>query len=70
MKPGVLLTGTTLLTALFLTLHVADDIARGAPCTIEWDGRDGTGRRVAPGTYVWRVTGAGAPAAGRVTLIR
>ena len=29
MKPGVLLTGTTLLTALFLTLHVADDIARG-----------------------------------------
>lgn len=29
MKPRVLLTGTTLLTALFLTLHVADDIARG-----------------------------------------
>src|SRR5580765_8044730 len=29
MKPGVLLTGTTLITALFLTLHVADDIARG-----------------------------------------
>ena len=29
MKPAVLLTGTTLLTALFLTLHVADDIARG-----------------------------------------
>ena len=29
MKPRVLLIGTTLLTALFLTLHVADDIARG-----------------------------------------
>jgi hypothetical protein len=29
MKPGVLLTGTTVITALFLTLHVADDIARG-----------------------------------------
>lgn len=29
MKPSVLLTGTTLLTAFFLTLHVADDIARG-----------------------------------------
>ena len=29
MKPSVLLTGTTLITALFLTLHVADDIARG-----------------------------------------
>jgi hypothetical protein len=29
MKPGILLTGTTLLTALCLTLHVADDIARG-----------------------------------------
>jgi hypothetical protein len=29
MKPSVLLTGTTLLTVLFLTLHVADDIARG-----------------------------------------
>src|SRR5207249_1134108 len=29
MKPSVLLTGTTQLTALFLTLHVADDIARG-----------------------------------------
>jgi hypothetical protein len=29
MKPSVLLTGTTLLNALFLTLHVADDIARG-----------------------------------------
>ena len=29
MKPGVLLTGTTLITALFLKLHVADDIARG-----------------------------------------
>lgn len=29
MKPGVLLTATTLITALFLTLHVADDIARG-----------------------------------------
>ncbi len=29
MKPGVLLTGTTLLTAFFLTLHLADDIARG-----------------------------------------
>ncbi len=29
MRPGVLLTGTTLLTGLFLTLHVADDIARG-----------------------------------------
>jgi hypothetical protein len=29
MKPAVLLTGTTLITALFLTLHVADDIARG-----------------------------------------
>jgi hypothetical protein len=29
MKPRVLLTGTTLITALFLTLHVADDIARG-----------------------------------------
>ncbi len=29
MKPGVLLMGSTLLTAFFLTLHVADDIARG-----------------------------------------
>ncbi|HSC55793.1 MAG TPA: hypothetical protein VLC51_01245 [Nitrospira sp.] len=29
MKPGVLLIGTTLLTALFLALHVADDIAHG-----------------------------------------
>ena len=29
MKPGALLTGTTLINALFLTLHVADDIARG-----------------------------------------
>ena len=29
MKPRVLLTGTTLVTALFLTLHVADDISRG-----------------------------------------
>jgi len=29
MKPSVLLTGTTLILALFLTLHVADDIARG-----------------------------------------
>ena len=29
MKPGVLLTGTTVILALFLTLHVADDIARG-----------------------------------------
>lgn len=29
MKPATLLTGTTLITALFLTLHVADDIARG-----------------------------------------
>jgi hypothetical protein len=29
MKPGVLLTGTTMLTGLCLTLHVADDIARG-----------------------------------------
>ena len=29
MKPAVLLTGTTLLNALFLMLHVADDIARG-----------------------------------------
>lgn len=40
MKPGVLLTGTTLLTALFLTLHVADDIARGfdtiGPHTLAW----------------------------------
>ena len=29
MKPSVLLTGTTLITGLFLTLHVADDISRG-----------------------------------------
>ena len=29
MKPRDLLTGTTLINALFLTLHVADDIARG-----------------------------------------
>lgn len=29
MKPSGLLTGTTLLLALFLLLHVADDIARG-----------------------------------------
>ena len=29
MKPGVLLIGTTLITAVFLTLHVSDDIARG-----------------------------------------
>src|SRR5689334_1385991 len=29
MKPGVLLTGTTVLTGLCLTLHVADDITRG-----------------------------------------
>ena len=29
MKPRDLLTGTTLVTSLFLTLHVADDIARG-----------------------------------------
>jgi hypothetical protein len=29
MKPSVLLTATTMITALFLTLHVADDIARG-----------------------------------------
>ena len=29
MKPRDLLTGTTLLTAFFLTLHVSDDIARG-----------------------------------------
>lgn len=29
MKPGAVLAGTTLLTALFLSLHVADDIARG-----------------------------------------
>jgi hypothetical protein len=29
MKPSALLTGTTSILALFLTLHVADDIARG-----------------------------------------
>ena len=29
MKPGALLTATTLIIAFFLTLHVADDIARG-----------------------------------------
>jgi len=29
MKPSVLLTATTMITAVFLTLHVADDIARG-----------------------------------------
>ncbi len=29
MKPSGLLKGTTLITALFLTIHVADDIARG-----------------------------------------
>ena len=29
MKPSALLAGSTLITALFLTLHVADDIARG-----------------------------------------
>jgi len=29
MRPSTMLTGTTLLTALCLTLHVADDIARG-----------------------------------------
>ena len=29
MKPSALLVGTTLITALFLLLHVADDIARG-----------------------------------------
>ena len=29
MKPSALLTWTTMITALFLTLHVADDIARG-----------------------------------------
>src|SRR5689334_4176151 len=29
MRPGVLLTGTTVLTGFCLTLHVADDITRG-----------------------------------------
>lgn len=44
----------------------------GRADTVEltWDGRDGAGRRVAPGTYFVRVPGAGAGTSARVTLLR
>jgi len=41
-----------------------------APSEIPWDGRDGSGRPVGPGTYCYRVTGAGAALAGKVTRLR
>ncbi len=38
--------------------------------TATWDGRDREGRRLPAGTYLARVTGAGVPAAVRVTITR
>ncbi|MFN8178601.1 MAG: DUF362 domain-containing protein [bacterium] len=37
---------------------------------IFWDGRDASGLRLAPGTYCYRISGVGASAVGKATLIR
>lgn len=37
---------------------------------MSWDGRDESGRRLPAGTYLWRVSGAGEGASGKVTLLR
>lgn len=38
--------------------------------SVAWDGRDGAGRRVAPGIYIARVTGGSVSASARVVKIR
>ena len=37
---------------------------------VTWDGRDETGRRLAPGTYYYRASGDGAAATGKATIVR
>ncbi len=49
------------------TLHTPRAAAAGGE--IRWDGRDGAGRRVAPGTYLLRVTSGGRAVEGKVSRL-
>jgi hypothetical protein len=53
-----------------LRRSIRSAVKRGATLEIPWDGSDDDGRPLSAGTYYYRLTGAGAPAAGRVTLVR
>lgn len=44
--------------------------AAGVGRRIFWDGRDGAGRPLSPGTYCYRVSGVGADVTGKTTLVR
>jgi len=43
--------------------------AQAAHGTLQWDGRDDDGRRVAPGLYLLRLSGAGETATGKLIVI-
>jgi hypothetical protein len=45
-------------------------VQRGAEQEMEWDGSAQDGRPLSAGTYYYRLTGAGMPAAGKMTLVR
>jgi hypothetical protein len=49
---------------------IRSDAQRGAVHEMPWDGSDDSGRPLSAGAYYYRLTGAGAPAAGKVTRVR
>jgi len=49
---------------------ITESVQAGAAHEIPWDGRDASGRRLAPGTYCYRLSGTAASASGKVTLLR
>jgi hypothetical protein len=53
-----------------LRRSIAGRVRSGAAHEILWDGNDGGGRRLRPGTYYYRLTGAGEPVAGKTTMVR
>jgi flagellar hook assembly protein FlgD len=53
-----------------LVARLLRDVAVASPMEVRWDGRNLQGERVAPGTYFYRATGAGAMTGGRIVVLR
>ncbi len=53
-----------------LRRRIVEDVQADAPHEIRWDGRDDDGRPLGPGTYGYRVLGAGPVLTGKVTRVR
>jgi hypothetical protein len=49
---------------------LAEGFQREGPWSVQWDGTDATGQRVASGVYLYQVQGGGPERTGKLTLVR